>query len=95
MSLREALEFISYEYETAKAQPLKGNSVAQYIRATAAEEVQRVLGDSNRDLRVEGSSGKGVWAAVPWIAVFDPVVTAGRWAVLGTTSIVWHAKPHL
>ena len=33
------------------------------------------LGDLAAGLNVEGSSGAGNWAAVPWISIFDPSVT--------------------
>ena len=32
-------------------------------------------GELGAGLLVEGSSGQGNWAAVPWISVFDPVIT--------------------
>jgi 5-methylcytosine-specific restriction protein A len=32
-------------------------------------------GELGAGLLVEGSPGQGNWAAVPWISVFDPVIT--------------------
>jgi len=74
--LREVLERISSQYQAAKTETLENHPVADYIRQTATDEVQRVLAVSDRDLVAEGSPGRGVWAAAPWIAIFDPLVTA-------------------
>src|SRR5262245_50387557 len=75
MSLKEALERISREHVAAKAQPFNKHPLAQFIRRTAADEVRKALGDTNRDLLIEGSPGAGNWAEVPWIGVFDPLIT--------------------
>jgi 5-methylcytosine-specific restriction enzyme A len=75
MALREVLERISNEYASARAQPLKDHPTADYIRDLATAEVQSVLAAANPDLIAFGSPGKGNWAAAPWIAIFDPVVT--------------------
>lgn len=73
--LTDALQRISAEYEAAKAAPLKKHPLAQHVREIAAEEVKAALGDANPDLITEGSVGRGNWAAVPWVAIFDPLVT--------------------
>jgi 5-methylcytosine-specific restriction enzyme A len=49
--------------------------MAQYIRGAAAQEVQNALRHSDPDLLVEGSAGAGNWAAVPWVAILDRLVT--------------------
>ena len=38
--------------------------------------MQGASGDLGAGLVVEGSPGQGNWAAVPWISVFDPAITA-------------------
>ncbi len=75
MSLGETLGRISKDYGAAKVEPFGKHPVARYIRETGASEVQEALRDTNPDLRVEGSAGAGNWAAVPWVGVFDPLVT--------------------
>ena len=75
MTLRETLHRILTDYPHAKNEPLKDHAVAQFIRGDAAAAVEDSLGGTGAGLLVEGSPGQGVWAAVPWISVFDPVIT--------------------
>src|SRR5262249_8272121 len=63
------------EYHTAMAEPLEGHKLANFIRHSAASEVNGALGELGAGLIVEGSAGAGNWAAVPWISVFDPAIT--------------------
>ena len=55
---------------------MTGHSLAAFIRGEAAQSVTEGLGAEAIGLKVEGSPGAGNWAAVPWISVFDPVVTS-------------------
>ena len=75
MSLRDTFGRILNEYGTAKSQALRNHPLAQFVRDTAPNEVRDALGDASRGLISEGSVGRGNWAAVPWIAIFDPLVT--------------------
>ena len=75
MPLRTTLQTILTEYHTATAEPLEGHKLANFIRHSAASEVDGALGELGAGLIVEGSAGAGNWAAVPWISVFDPAIT--------------------
>src|SRR5690349_949967 len=75
MPLRETLQTILTDYRKAKAQPPKAHPLGVFIRHGAEDAVTEGLGDTGVGLKVEGSAGKGPWAAVPWISVFDPAVT--------------------
>ena len=74
MSLNAALERVLTDWQTARSQNYAQHPLAAFIRNEAAQEVERALGD-HRGLTVEGSAGRGRWAGVPWVAVFDDVVT--------------------
>jgi hypothetical protein len=74
MALREVLERISNEY-SMRAQPYESHPTAEYIRNVATAEFQGVLAGANQDLVALGSPDRGNWAAAPWIAIFDPLVT--------------------
>jgi 5-methylcytosine-specific restriction enzyme A len=75
MAIKRALERISSNYATATKQKFANHPLATYIRHSAAAEVESAVAPVDSDLIVEGSPGAGNWAAVPWIGVFDPLVT--------------------
>lgn len=73
--MRSAFQYVANNYLAARAEPFKDNRVAQFLRQDAAEAVASALGPLAANMRVEGSPGKGGWAEIPWVAIFDPVVT--------------------
>lgn len=74
-SLREVLSRIALEYTAAKQDPQKGHPIADLLRNEATDVVRQALGQNASFYQVVGSPGKGNWAAVPWISVFDPDIT--------------------
>jgi hypothetical protein len=74
MSIRAALERILKEWSVSRTETFAQNSLAIHIRQGAAEEVEKALVNPT-GLTVKGSAGAGQWAAVPWIAVYDDVIT--------------------
>ncbi len=75
MTLGYALDRIIDEYPLAKGQPFQGHPLAEMIRGDGRREVAAALGPGNGDFLVRGSAGQGIWAEVPWISIFDPLVT--------------------
>jgi 5-methylcytosine-specific restriction protein A len=75
MSIREALAHVGANYHTATTQTFAGHPLAVFIRGAAAREVEGGLGESAQGLLVVGSAGAGNWAEVPWVSVFDPLIT--------------------
>jgi len=76
VSLGYALRRIVEEYPLAKLEPPAGHVLATVIRKGAPEELRRALEPVEDTFLVKGSPGRGThWAAVPWLAVFDPSVT--------------------
>ena len=73
--MRSAFERISREFIAAKAQPLKQHPLAVFVREGTAAQVRGALPVQYQRFLVTGSPGQGNWAAVPWVAVFDPAVT--------------------
>lgn len=91
MTLAHALDRIINEYPVAKGEPFSGNALAAIIRNPARREVIDALGSKNNDLLVKGSAGQSEWAEVPWIAIFDPLVT--RTAMQGYYVVyLFHAR---
>ncbi|MCJ2015389.1 DUF3578 domain-containing protein [Methylobacterium sp. J-076] len=76
MSLGYALRRIVEEYPLARLEPPAGHVLAAVIRKGAPDELRRALEPVKGTFLVKGSPGRGTrWAAVPWLAVFDPSVT--------------------
>jgi len=76
VSLGYALRRIVEEYPLAKLDPPAGHPLAAVIRRGAPDELRQVLEAVEGTFLVKGSPGRGThWAAVPWLAVFDPAVT--------------------
>ena len=76
MSLGHALRRIVQEYPEARLDPPAGHPLASVIRRGAPDELRRALRDLDGPFLVKGNPGRGTrWAAVPWLAAFDPAVT--------------------
>lgn len=76
MSLGHALRRIIEEYPLARLDPPAGHPLAAVIRRGAPDELRAALDTIDGPFLVKGSPGRGSnWAAVPWLAVFDPTVT--------------------
>ena len=76
MSLGHALRRIIEEYPLARLDPPAGHPLAAVIRRGAPDELRGALDTIDGPFLVKGSPGRGShWAAVPWLAVFDPTVT--------------------
>lgn len=74
MSLKQTFETILADYPRASQEPFGAHPFANFIRSDAANRVRTVSGVGDR-YRVEGSPGKGNWASVPWVGIFDRLVT--------------------
>lgn len=74
MSLNAALSLFLEEYPSAVEQEFSNNSVADFIRHDVPAIVKDTIPASERYL-VHGSAGQGNWARVPWVAVFDRLIT--------------------
>jgi len=69
-------ERIFSEYVDASGEPFTQHALANYIRKTAPESMQKSIGESASNLLVKGSCGQSQWADIPWIALLDPLVTS-------------------
>lgn len=72
---RESFSRIANEYLSEKNRPLKGSDLANFIRNELPKGFSRSLPDDFDDLIITGSPGQGNWADVPWVGLFDPLVT--------------------
>jgi len=74
MSLNAALTLILEQYPVAMTTTFAGNPVAEFVRVEVPKAVEDVIGKSDRYI-AHGSPGQGNWARVPWVAVFDRLIT--------------------
>lgn len=75
LSMRDELLSVAVDYLRAMQETFASNRVADHIRTELPAAVRRQMSTDYGDLIIKGSAGQGVWAAVPWIAFFDPLET--------------------
>jgi 5-methylcytosine-specific restriction protein A len=75
-NLRELLLEISNSYIAAKSQPFGNHPVANLIRRRSVELLRPIV-EHVPGFEVVGSAGKGKWADIPWIVIYDKSETDG------------------
>lgn len=73
--LAEQLSRVATEYTYERAKSFTGSKFGDFVRHDIAVEAKKLLTFGPFDLKVKTSVGQGVWASVPWLAFFDPLVT--------------------
>lgn len=73
-SVRHYFQQVMDGYLKAKREPIKQHPMDQLIRKAIPQEIGK-LEFIQAPLMVEGSAGKGNWAAVPWVAIMDERIT--------------------
>lgn len=85
MSLDAALNLFLETYEIAISEPLIGNAVAEFVRREVPIAVAQVIGENDR-YTVHGSPGRDDRARVPWVAVYDRLITETAQDILSSPS---------
>ena len=73
--LKSALENVASGFKSATSETFAKHPLASFIRNELRDKVADIIRDTNNSYIFEGSPGKGRWAEVPWVAVFNPLVT--------------------
>ncbi|WP_273706584.1 MrcB family domain-containing protein [Leuconostoc mesenteroides] len=73
MTIRDILEKILNNYLQEKDKSFKNNEFARLLRSGLKEAVSDDFLAGN--IRTKGSAGKGNWATVPWIGLFDAAIS--------------------
>lgn len=73
--LRDTLFQIAKSYGGVRLEELRKHSFAKWIKEDAVIAVKHALASNSDKLIIEGSSGGGQWADIPWITIMDPRVT--------------------
>ena len=73
--LREFVERFIREYPIEKKKSLVNNPFANFITNEVPKNIFEIDIIKGEEYRVQGSVGKGAWAAVPWVAIYDKNIT--------------------
>ncbi|PJF09011.1 MrcB family domain-containing protein [Pseudorhodobacter sp. MZDSW-24AT] len=73
--LHKGLSRLALEYSYERTKPFAGSEFGNFVRHDLAIEAKKHILFLPYDLKVKASVGAGVWAAVPWLAFFDPLIT--------------------
>lgn len=73
--MRDILKTVLDNYVTAKSEEFAAHPFADFLRTEAVAKFEENTGIDKNLYKIEGSPGKGRWADVPWIAVFDKEIT--------------------
>lgn len=72
--MKEFFQNILSDYPEAYGQQLTNHPLANLIRKDLPDAIKKVISDDKRFL-VKGSAGAGNWTAIPWVAIFDILIT--------------------
>lgn len=73
--LHAQLSRLAKEYTFARSKSFSGSDFGDFVRHDLAIEAKKTIMFLPFDLKVKASVGAGVWAAVPWLGFFDPIIT--------------------
>ena len=73
--LHEMLARLAKEYTYERAKPFSNSEFGNFVRHDLAIEAKKNIIFLPYELTIKASVGRGVWAAVPWLAFFDPLIT--------------------
>ncbi len=73
--MREIFQKILDEYKGAKKSSFSNNELANYIRSESGKLISISSNIDSSQYKIVGSPGKGNWADIPWIAIFDRDIT--------------------
>lgn len=71
--MKNTIEEILNNYMIAKTEKFAGHPMQQTMNYDLKNQIEQQLNDDN--ILVKGSVGKGQWASIPWLCVFDKRIT--------------------
>ncbi len=75
-AIRNIVSRILDEYIIAKEEELAGHPLGEYFRNDIPGEIYAAGIADEESYLIKGSVGKGRWAAVPWVCIFDRRITS-------------------
>lgn len=72
--MKELFENVLSDYSESYGKEYAKNPLANLIRETIPQKIKSLITENERFL-IKGSAGAGNWTAIPWIAIFDILIT--------------------
>lgn len=72
--MREEFQNILNDYQEAYGQDYTNHPLANLIRRTIPDLVKQLITEPER-YSLKGSAGAGNWTTIPWVAIFDILIT--------------------
>ena len=72
--MREQLQNILNDYQEAYGETYTEHPLANLIRQTLPNRIGRLITEPERYI-LKGSAGAGNWTTIPWVAIFDILIT--------------------
>lgn len=69
------LQQVASRYVFERGKPFARSEFGKFVRHDLAKEAKKQVLFQPIEFRVKASVGNGNWAAVPWLAFFDPLIT--------------------
>lgn len=73
--MNKVFKRILNNYLKSKKDPYGGNQLGDFVRNQSVKIIKEKGSISDEQYHLEGSVGKGNWAEIPWIAIFDKSIT--------------------
>jgi len=73
--LKTTIEQILNGWIEATREPFTSHQIANAIRQSLKEEIQKIISNEYPDFTVVGSAGAGNWANVPWLSILNPKIS--------------------
>jgi 5-methylcytosine-specific restriction enzyme A len=74
MAIKELLEKVLLEYPAVSQESFKGHQFSSYFRKIIPTSIETSLALPDV-YSIKASAGNGAWAKIPWIAIFNKLVT--------------------
>ena len=71
--MKNTIKEILQNYLLSQKEIYEGHPMQQTVNYELKKQIEQQLNDDN--ILVKGSVGKGQWASIPWLCVFDKRIT--------------------
>ncbi|MDR6194760.1 MrcB family domain-containing protein [Siphonobacter sp. SORGH_AS_0500] len=72
--MKDSLTLVFDNYLTARSESIAKHPTAELLRNSIPQIIRNHISDTGRYI-IKGSAGQGNWNTIPWIAIFDILVT--------------------